>query len=101
MKADDYVTEVDRLQSKPSSLTGQAFPDHRQFMRRNSGFQPGQGDGDMSGLSIRWTASTNLSVRAAVAVSIACRIKGKIEISVVWIRPAGRVLLPAVGRALR
>ncbi len=84
-EANDYVTEVDRAAEQ--TIIGhlrKTYPNHG-IHAEESGFQPGQGDGaDIVWIIDPLDGTTNF-VRGIphYAVSIACRIKGRIEHAVV------------------
>src|SRR5690554_6594975 len=84
-EANDYVSEIDRA-AEQTIITHlrKTYPDHG-FHAEESGFQPGQGEGaDIVCIIDPLDGTTNfLRGVPHFAVSIACRIKGRIEHAVI------------------
>ncbi|HCA23367.1 MAG: inositol monophosphatase [Pseudomonadales bacterium] len=83
--ARDYVSEVDRAAEQAIiSQLRKAYPDHS-IQAEESGFQPGHGEGADTVWIIDPLDGTTNFIRGVphFAVSIACRVKGRIEHAVV------------------
>lgn len=84
-EANDYVSEIDRAAEQTIiNHLRKTYPDHG-FHAEESGFQPGQGEGaDIVWIIDPLDGTTNfLRGVPHFAVSIACRIKGRIEHAVI------------------